>query len=241
MGLINTFGKLLSNQKKEKLLHKLGAPHMFWSIRNLAKLGFQPKVIFDIGAYKGGWTERVNEIFPEAAFFMFEGQKSKENDLQRIKNKIGKKSNYYIGLLGAENGKEVFFSEIETASNVSSSHKNMPNQTLSSLNVLVRKEKIPFPEFIKIDVQGYELEVLKGATEILSQTEVILLEISLLDIGDNNTPLLIDVLNFMYSLNFVAYDICSVTTRRPLDQALWQTDILFVKENSKYRASKAYN
>jgi FkbM family methyltransferase len=240
MGLINILGKLLSNQKKESLLHKMGAPHMFWSIRNLAKLGFQPKVIFDIGAYKGEWTERVNEIFPYAAFFMFEGQKSKENDLKKIKNKISK-SNYYIGLLGAENGKEVFFSEIETASNISSSHKNIPNQKLSSLNVLVRTEKILLPEFIKIDVQGYELEVLKGATEILNQTEVILLEISLLDIGDNNTPLLIDVLNFMYSLHFVAYDICSVTTRRPLDQALWQTDIIFVKEDSKYRASKAYN
>jgi hypothetical protein len=92
---------------------------------------------------------------------------------------------------------------------------------------------------MKLDVQGYELEVLKGGDKILPNTEAVILEVSLLDIH-KNVPLLRDVVNFMYDYGFVAYDICSVSARRPLDRALWQTDLLFVKENSKFRQNKSY-
>ena len=240
MSLINSVGKLISYELKENILHKMGAPHMFWSIRNLQKLGFEPEVIFDIGAYKGEWTERVNEIFPEATFFMFEGQKSKEAYLKLLKDKLSNRSEYIIGLLGAEQGKPIYFNESETASSVSLTNTTQHNDYLQTLNYLVKSKQIQIPNFIKIDVQGYELEVLKGASDILQNTEAILMEISLLDIGNNNTPLLNEVLIFMENLDFVPYDICSASTRRPLDNALWQTDILFIKKDSKYRLSKDY-
>ena len=41
-----------------------------------------------------------------------------------------------------------------------------------------------------------------------------------------------EVLHFMKQRNFVTYDICSFL-RRPLDHALWQIDIIFLREDSK--------
>jgi len=54
-------------------------------------------------------------------------------------------------------------------------------------------------------------------------------------------PLFRYVVEFMYDSGFVAYDICSVSARRPIDLALWQTDLIFVRENSVFRADKRYH
>lgn len=47
--------------------------------------------------------------------------------------------------------------------------------------VLVRKQ-LPFPDFIKLDVQGVELMVLSGATAALEHAEFCLLEETVLDL-----------------------------------------------------------
>jgi hypothetical protein len=94
------------------------------------------------------------------------------------------------------------------------------------------------PDFLKLDVQGYELEVLKGAEKSLPRMQVILTEISLLDIHQK-VPLLAEVITWLNDRDWVAYDICGLT-RRPLDQALWQADFIFVPHNSPLRADKRW-
>ena len=94
------------------------------------------------------------------------------------------------------------------------------------------------PEFLKLDVQGYELEVLKGAEKSIKGVQVILAEISLLDIHQN-VPLLAEMVKWLSDRDWIAYDICGLT-RRPLDQALWQADFIFVPCNSKLREDKRW-
>jgi hypothetical protein len=101
---------------------------------------------------------------------------------------------------------------------------------------LLEKNDHTKPDFIKIDTQGYELEILKGGEKALAHAEFVLLEVSLLDIYVNS-PLVIDVLNFMKERGFVLYDICTLM-KRPLDNALFQSDFLFVKANSQFRNNK---
>jgi FkbM family methyltransferase len=60
--------------------------------------------------------------------------------------------------------------------------------------------------FIKIDVQGYESQVLKGATDILSKTKGIQIELSLVPLYENQL-LFIDILNYITNLGFELYDI----------------------------------
>ena len=42
------------------------------ALLRLKALGFQPATIYDIGAYRGGWTQLASEVFPDAAFILFE-------------------------------------------------------------------------------------------------------------------------------------------------------------------------
>ena len=45
---------------------------MFYHLNNLKKLGYQPQVVIDIGAYHGEWTLEANKIFSGATFLMIE-------------------------------------------------------------------------------------------------------------------------------------------------------------------------
>jgi hypothetical protein len=57
---------------------KLQVCDMKWSLENLKRNGFVPKVIIDIGAYVGAWTEMAKGVFPNSYFLMIEAQPSKE-------------------------------------------------------------------------------------------------------------------------------------------------------------------
>ena len=94
------------------------------------------------------------------------------------------------------------------------------------------------PEMLKLDVQGYELWVLKGAEESLPGIRVILAEVNLLDIH-KGVPLLHEVTDWLFQRGYVAYDICGLT-RRPLDDALWQADMIFIRRDDALRADKSY-
>jgi FkbM family methyltransferase len=236
--------RLIPDSVKQEFKIKLGAPHMFWSLNNLKRNGLDAKQIVDIGAYKGEWTEELLKIFPNASYLMVEGNPERKPDLDVFlaKNKQSAVK-YEIALLGSTAGEQKNFHVMETASSVLDEYVSPDAVTIqltsNTLDNVTRKHGFNSVSLVKLDVQGYELEVLKGGSEVLKQAEAIIMEVSLLDIH-KNVPLLRDVLNFMYEYGFVAYDICSVAARRPKDRALWQTDVLFVKEHSKYRSDKSY-
>ena len=86
-------------------------------------------------------------------------------------------------------------------------------------------------KFFKLDVQGYEVEVLKGAKLALRSSEFVLIEMTLMPL--NHAPILLEVMNYMDSVGFQLYDI-SALMRKPYDKALYQVDGLFVNKNSKF-------
>lgn len=235
---------LIPDSFKQEFKIKLGAPHMYWSLWNLKKNGLDAKQIVDIGAYKGEWTEELLKIYPNASYLMVEGNPERKADLAAfVERKKSFDIKYELALLDSKAGEQKKFHIMDTASSVLDEYVNPESVTIQltsdTLDEVARKHAFNNVSLVKLDVQGYEVEVLKGGRHILQNAEAILMEVSLLDIH-KNVPLLREVLNFMYEYDFVAYDICSVAARRPKDRALWQTDVLFVKENSKYRSDKSY-
>lgn len=233
--------KIIPNSIKKKLRERWLVPDMFWSLENMKRSGFNPKKIIDIGAYQGEWTEEVITIFPNASFLMAEAMPAKKPYLDKVVEKH-KNVQYEIGVLGSSTGKEIVFHEMETASSVLEEYHNDGVKKVithtNTLDDLAIAKNFLDVDLVKLDTQGYELEILKGADKVMNNVQAVLMEISLLDLH-KNVPVLADVIVFMKERNFVAFDICSMT-RRPLDKALWQTDIIFVKENSSLRTDKRW-
>ena len=106
------------------------------------------------------------------------------------------------------------------------------------LDVICLEKNIKGPFIIKVDTQGSELDVLLGAGKILKGTEIIVLESSLFQFYLNG-PQFYDVIFFMKERGFVLYDILG-RSYRPIDGALAQVDLVFVKENGRFRKTHRY-
>lgn len=239
MNFLKSMGSLISFQNKLKLQHKLGVPQMFWSIQNMKHIGFNPEFIVDAGAFMGDWTKDCRKIFPKSKILMIEGQQTQKKHLLKF---VNNDTLLEIALIGSEEGKKVNFLVGGSNSNIQQNTNNsIFNNETTTIDYLAQKNNFTRIDFIKLDIQGYELEALKGATNYIKNIEVILIEVSLIDIGNSGVPLIKDVINYMFDHGFTTYDICSTRIRRPLDNALWQTDLIFVNIKSKLLKSKMYS
>lgn len=205
-------------------------PSIESSLHVIRNRGFRPQLAIDIGAYHGDWTVMFKGVFPESYVVMVEAQQNKEAKLSELCRTLGPSVQFYIGLLGAKHGEMVRFSEMETGSSVLEEISPFPRaadeRMIVTLDSILEFAGAPV-DFLKLDVQGYELEVLKGATKSLAAAQAVLMEASLVPINAG-CPLIGDVMSFMSAAGFRLFDFCSQIRRR--DGVLWQTDLLFVKE-----------
>ena len=101
----------------------------------------------------------------------------------------------------------------------------VPTKTLDSLN-LFQHQPI---DFIKIDVQGSELDILNGGTETLSRTEFVNCEVSLVEYNEK-APLVAHVVDRMIDYGFCIIDIVEYHSFPQLyGGAIFQLDLLFKK------------
>ena len=83
--------------------------------------------------------------------------------------------------------------------------------TLDTIDNLIRE--LPVPNFIKIDVEGYQLEVLRGGEQCL-KTYAPLLMAELKDVGDTNRDDFNEIEQYIASLGYTLYEIGKYTLKR---------------------------
>jgi hypothetical protein len=94
----------------------LQVPETESSLRRMKRLGFNPAVAIDVGAYVGEWTRSFKQIFSDSRVLMIEPQASKIAILAKVTAEL-RNVELRLALLGAERGKRRF-RESETASSV---------------------------------------------------------------------------------------------------------------------------
>jgi hypothetical protein len=115
---------------------------------------------------------------------------------------------------------------------------NFIRMNCESLDNLMKRSPFEGPYFIKIDTQGSELEILQGSLRTLSNTDALLVEVSVQDFFIESHTLL-DLSNFLCDNGFRIFDVADLTYR-PSDGFLAQFDVLFVRKNSKLFDVKNY-
>jgi FkbM family methyltransferase len=201
----------------------------------LKENGFAPGLIVDVGANRGLWTIEAQCIFPTARFFLVDADPANAESLHDLCASLPR-CTYLIALLGAECRADVLFWQMGTGSSVLPERSEFDRNRLRLPMTTLDSELHGNDDgavLIKLDVQGYELEVLKGASTLLSRAEVIILECSLIEYNEG-APLFADVVEFMSAHGFVAYDFFG-QNRRESDGALFQFDAVFVKSDSMLR------
>ncbi|HLB67094.1 MAG TPA: FkbM family methyltransferase [Thermoplasmata archaeon] len=211
------------------------------ALAHAAGLGLSPRTLIDVGVADG--TPELYAAFPDAHLVLIEPLKEHEVALQGIcraydaeyllaaANSVAGSTRMHVhrDLTGSS-----LLREIE-GSHVDGLAREVPTVRIDDVCV-ERHLKAPF--LIKIDVQGAELMVLEGTRNALAQTDCVVLEVSLFGtlVGG---PQLHEVVSYMKGRGFVVYDLFG-GLHRPLDGALAQLDMMFVRENGPLRSSHAY-
>ena len=132
--------------------------------------------------------------------------------------------------------KSIFLSVIEETELIADEIERDVN--MIRIDDIVIKKNLKPPFVIKADVQGAELIVLEGCSKILENTEVIILEVSLFKFMKEG-PDFYDVVDYMNKIGYEVYDI-HLNWNRPLDKALGQVDLVFVKSKGFFKKSNKY-
>lgn len=213
MTLIDKFYKFIERMNYHHLLHSL-----------IAK-GIDISVIFDIGAHKGRWTKEHKKIFKKSDFYLFEAN---EEHLKKLNTRGG---TVCIGVLSSNGLPAKFYKKIGTGDSLykeNTTHYTDENYELVNtitLNQVMIDRKLPQPDFLKLDVQGAELDVLAGASDVIDGCKLILAEcpISPYNIG---SPDINDYLNYFKKIGFTPL---RITEQHNDAGALLQVDILFLR------------
>ena len=208
-----------------------------WHLQDVAytrlrDAGFNPAYIIDVGACSGEWSRTVRQIFPKAPILMVEARASEIPNLHIAAEVIGN-SAYEVCLLGAQPSDGIAFSVNATGSSLFPERSNVyQERVMLPMKTLDMVAAIKDPTFLKIDCQGAELEILKGASKTLEACEVVQLETALLPYNEG-APTAAEVISFMDQRGFVIFDVSGFV--RPADRHLVQMDILFARNASQLR------
>ncbi|MGI0107864.1 FkbM family methyltransferase [Salinimicrobium sp. WS361] len=235
--------KILSLENYKRLMEREAVPYLTYNkdqllqdFYNLLKdQDFHPENIFDIGANKGTWSKECMRAFPNSRYYLFEPQKELESDIHENLKKCG---NYEVFQVGVGNtNKEMNFTiherddscsflySVDEASERGFKQVNIP---MVRLEDFVKTQGLEYPSMIKIDAEGLDLEVLEGTGDLLSHTEVILVEAGVMNKRIPNTML--KVLENLDSKGFRMFDITEMN--RPFSNGvLWLCELVFIKKN----------
>lgn len=205
--------------------------------------GFKPNTCLDVGAHKGGWSRQAKRIFPSMSCYLIEPLAEMQSYLENFVQEFPDSKYLLVGAgatdtaLPFEIRHDLTGSSFLQASTTASAHEQRTTQ-VRTIDSLLLDNQFDVPELVKLDVQGYELQALQGATQLFGKTEVFILEVSFFEYMPS-MPLIDDVIRFMSERDYVIYDIVALV-RRPYDGALGQADLCFVKRDGFLRASNRW-
>ena len=231
MNKITKLTKCLSNPKFYKA-YLYGVSPLFELAAFIKQISYA-KTLIDVGSNKGQFSLMTRKFFPNIMIHSFEPQIEILNLQKKI---LGTNNiNYYNFALGSEKKElKLYITKRKDSSSVLrpilSNNKNyIINEkkkiSVKKLDELLDFKSIEKPSIIKLDVQGYELEVLKGSEKTLDYIDYVIAEISSTEIYENQTQA-DELIKFLESKSFEIKDRCNLSR---VEDKLFQEDVLFCK------------
>lgn len=146
------------------------------------------KIVFDVGANLGNYSKSIKENFPDTLIYAFEPHPKTYNTLKEVSAGYDKFYTYNVAVGNPLNGHAETIKLYDYSNNDGSDHASVLEDTflyshntndvisheveLKSLKEFCLTNHITGIDFLKIDTEGFELDVLKGLKEMLGNNSV---------------------------------------------------------------------
>lgn len=204
---------------------------VFILLEKAGLIGKNKGVVYDIGACVGHFTRKITHVLPGIkviGFEAFQHHKPVHDFFEWDTNFIGlsnvndKKTFYYTttdfnnNMVGAGNS---YYQENELISN--QLYDETTEIQCYRLDDYVKYNELPLPDFIKIDVQGAEKDVIEGGIDTFKHAKAALVEVQLVEYN-KGAPLADEIIILLNSIGYTKY----IVVKKDNVQA----DILFIKQ-----------
>jgi|ERR1051325_1419241 FkbM family methyltransferase len=203
------------------------------TLEDVKARGLKCRVVLDIGASDGSWSRYAKTVFKDAKYVLMEPRPICHPALDRFAREFP--DTMIIKAGAASKAGTLTLTDWDTAStflgveDATAEKHSLPTVTVNSLF-----PDSELPDLVKLDVEGFELEVLEGASRLFRMTELFIIEVAL-DPFSSPRPTAPDVINFMRERDYHLYDIAGFI-RRPYDGALALLDLCFARGGGLLRA-----
>jgi len=200
---------------------------------------YEIKTVYDIGANDGRWKYAHSNLFPPHSHFcMFEANPQIQlpnTENQTFFNAVlsyedDKTVTYYTANPGKENTGNGYYKELTPNYSLGNSIE-LKTKTLDSL---VKENDLPPPQFIKMDTQGSELDILRGGKETFKSAYGVICEVGIMQYNEG-APLFSDYISAFYEYGFVPTGIHHIAMRKNIVN---QMDIIFMRKDISMEINK---
>ena len=225
----------ISENKKHSLPLKQRLPG--WSPSFLRTIG-EFNTIIDIGVLNG--TPSLYKAFPNAHLVLVEALPQYKQICERILDARDSTGEIFIVAAGESDGSATINHLVDAPARSSllehviggSPNSDTIETPIRRLDTIFSEKNFSRPILLKIDTEGYELNVIKGSTEFLKQVDFVIAETSV-KLRHKNSYRLADLVALMRDNSFEVYDILTATRTASSTPGASIFDLVFKKEHYK--------
>ena len=189
----------------------------------------EPKRILDIGANTGGWYNECRWYFPSSYIFSIEANEECEDALKVVN------PNYLIALLTEENKEYDFYVNDTYRSTGNSIYKELTEHYTEANTRIVKKQGTrlddiftdEYFDLIKMDVQGAELDIIKGGPKTIQAAQGLILEVALKEYNESS-PMYDEIVAYLETIGFKQK---LILDNLIYNNEVYHQDIFFLNEN----------
>jgi FkbM family methyltransferase len=229
--LFQKTGFRIVNNNSNDLVKNIPIPlNSFFSM--IKEFNFEPKHIVDVGANHGKWTRNALKFFPNAQITMVEPQHWLKDSISDVLNANKNVKLFPYGAGEKEGTFNFTIMDIDVSSSFKYSEEEAKEKgykqiqlPIITINKLLADNNLPVPDILKIDAEGIDIQVLKGASDYIGKTEIILIEAGVVNKSFDNSFL--KTINYMDEKGYRLYDITELN-RPYFPRVLWLVELVFV-------------
>lgn len=210
------------------------------ALKRCFERGLVVETVIDVGESDGRWTAQCMQVFPDANYLLVEAQEGHKAGLENFVV-TQKNTQYILAAAGPKDGK-IYFDNGDLFGGVASETpiaENCIEVPVVSLDSEINKKGLKGPYLLKLDTHGFEIPILNGATNIIKNASLIIIETYNFKLNKDSLRYW-EMCSYMDSLGFTSIENVDLLLRE-YDQALWQMDTFYIPKQDKAFSYNSYS